>query len=106
MRWVYAGAVADVFQACRALRWWLVDARRRPRGASVFLHGESFGGGLAVPAAAKLDGPGPAGAGRPPRARAADDGRLALAPLSTRRCGGSGAEIRTLIERESRSSRS
>ena len=97
MRWSYAGGVADVFQSCRALRWWL--AEQGVETSSVFLHGESFGGGLAVPAAAKLDGRGH------DRVRV---GRLALAlptmgdwpwrhehPIR----GGSGAEIATLLER-------
>jgi cephalosporin-C deacetylase-like acetyl esterase len=41
--WSYAGAVADVFNACRALRQWL-DAHAR-ENAHLYLHGESFGGG-------------------------------------------------------------
>jgi len=101
MEWVYAQGVADVFQACRALRWWLVDrgVDRGSEGASIFLHGESFGGGLALPAAAKLVGRG---------AECAHIGRLVLGlptmgdwpwrlehPIS----GGSGAEIALLIER-------
>ncbi len=56
MHWVYPQAVADLFQACRALRRWLTG--RGAGGVPLFLHGESFGGGLAVPAAAKLEGRG------------------------------------------------
>lgn len=97
MRWSYAGAVADVFQACRALRWWLADCGVST--SEIFLHGESFGGGLALPAAAKLEGRGH---------EHVRVGRLALAlptmgdwpwrhghPIR----GGSGAEIARLIER-------
>lgn len=54
MGWVYTQAIADVFQACRALRYRLADSGDPP----LFLHGESFGGGLALPAAAKLEGRG------------------------------------------------
>lgn len=56
MRWVYPQAVADVFQGCRAFRRW--TAERAGRDVPLFLHGESFGGGLAVPAAARLEGRG------------------------------------------------
>lgn len=97
MRWVYAQAAADLFQACRALRSWMLE--RGGADPALFLHGESFGGGLAVIAAAKLEG---RGVGR------AHIRRLVLAlptmgdwpwreqhPLSA----GAGAEVRTLIER-------
>lgn len=49
--WALSLAVADVVNACRAMRGWM-----RARGVSprVFLHGESFGGGLAVLAASAL----------------------------------------------------
>ncbi len=101
MGWSYAQGVADVFQACRALRWWLADrgVGQGPMGASIFLHGESFGGGLAVPAAAKLEGRG---------VERAHIGRLVLAlptmgdwPWRHAHAvrAGSGAEIATLIER-------
>jgi len=56
MAWVYPQAVADVFQACRALRAWLAGHTGEEK--PLYLHGESFGGGLAVPAAAKLEGRG------------------------------------------------
>ncbi len=75
--WVVPHAVADVFQACRAVRNWLlgrrgdgVDAEPEPTDDPVvFLYGESLGGGLAVIAASQL-------AGRLPRAHFID--RLAL----------------------------
>jgi dienelactone hydrolase len=51
---VYPQAVGDVFNACRALRWWLNQTAGT--GAELYLHGESFGGGLAVAAAAKITG--------------------------------------------------
>ncbi len=56
MHWVYPQAVADLYQACRALRRWM--SARGAGDAPIFLHGESFGGGLAVPAAARLEGRG------------------------------------------------
>src|SRR5690606_12115974 len=67
----------DVFQACRAVRNWIlgrrgdgVDAEPEPTDHPlVFLYGESLGGGLAVIAASQL-------AGRLPRAHFID--RLAL----------------------------
>lgn len=46
--WSLSGAVADVVSACRALK----DHIHAP----IFLHGESFGGGLAVIAASQLTG--------------------------------------------------
>ena len=97
MRWSQAGGVADVFQACRALRAWLAAKGLKTR--EIFLHGESFGGGLALPAAAELDGRGHE------RVRV---GRLALAlptmgdwpwrhehPIAN----GSGAEVARLLEK-------
>lgn len=48
--WVLAGAVADVVNAVRAAR------ERYGPGVPVMLHGESFGGGLAVLAASQLAG--------------------------------------------------
>lgn len=97
MRWVYPQGVADVFQACRALRWWL--AGRGVSTPSIFLHGESFGGGLALPAASKLAGRG---------IERAHIGRLVLGlptmgdwpwRLAHPVRSGSGTEIATLIER-------
>lgn len=55
MRWSYAGGVGDVFQACRALRAWL---GARGVGTAEIFCTASFGGGLALPAAAKLEGRG------------------------------------------------
>ncbi|MEM7623340.1 MAG: acetylxylan esterase [Planctomycetota bacterium] len=54
LRWIYAQAIADVFNGCRALRWWLNG--HAGALAPLYLGGESFGGGLAVAAAAKLVG--------------------------------------------------
>jgi cephalosporin-C deacetylase-like acetyl esterase len=51
MGWSLPLAVADVACAGRALRDWLASHGRAD--APVFLHGESFGGGLAVMAAAR-----------------------------------------------------
>ena len=98
MRWSYAQGVADVFQACRAMRAWLGE---HANGAPLplDLHGESFGGGLAVPAAAKLEG------------RGAERARIARLVIALPTMGdwpwrhdhpiqdGSGAEIARLIER-------
>ncbi len=97
MRWVYPQAVADVFQGCRVFRRW--TAERAGRDVPLFLHGESFGGGLAVPAAAKLEGRG--------YERARVD-RLVLAlptmgdwpwRLAHPADAGAGGEIRRLLER-------
>ena len=52
--WVYVQAVGDVFNACRAMRWWL-NERAGPL-SKLHLHGESFGGGLAVAAGALITG--------------------------------------------------
>jgi cephalosporin-C deacetylase-like acetyl esterase len=49
--WSYTYAVADVVNACRALKAFI---RPRAPAAPIFLHGESFGGGLAITAAAQL----------------------------------------------------
>lgn len=46
--WIARGAVCDVIQAYRAMRWSFGEA------IPIVLHGESFGGGLAVIAAAQL----------------------------------------------------
>jgi len=68
--WILPHAVADVANACRALRNALLDRTEAPllgvklsatppAGSSrplLFLHGESFGGGLAIIAAAMLSG--------------------------------------------------
>lgn len=54
MRWVYPQAVADVCNGVRALRWHLeAITGTRPR---MLVHGESFGGGLAIAAIAILQG--------------------------------------------------
>ncbi len=50
--WVLPLAVADVVNACRALRRWM--ARRPGSPRTLMLHGESFGGGLAVLATSAL----------------------------------------------------
>lgn len=97
MEWLYAQGAADLFLACRALRAWMLT--RGVADPALFLHGESFGGGLAVIAAAKLEGRG---------VDRAHIRRLVLAlptmgdwpwrerhPLSA----GAGAEIRALLER-------
>lgn len=75
--WVLPHAVADVFNACRAMRNWMlgrygegIEAEPEPTDhPCVMLFGESLGGGIAVMAAAQL-------AGRLPRAHFID--RLAL----------------------------
>lgn len=97
MHWVYAQAVADVYQACRALRQWLLH--HGPGDVPMFLHGESFGGGLAVPAVAKLEG------------RGVDRARISRLVLALPTMGdwpwrhehpvkaGSGVEIQKLLER-------
>ena len=94
MGWSLPLAVADVACAGRALRDWL--ASRGRADAPVFLHGESFGGGLAVMAAART----PAGFVRFERLalglptfgdwswRLADPARMAL---------GSGAQMLSLL---------
>jgi cephalosporin-C deacetylase-like acetyl esterase len=51
--WVLSGAVADVVNACRAMHQWLGERGKDP---GLYLHGESFGGGLAVLASAQLAG--------------------------------------------------
>lgn len=61
LSWVWPQAVADVYNACRALRWHLEGmaaggAAWGGEAPGVYLHGESFGGGLAVAAAAMLTG--------------------------------------------------
>ncbi len=50
--WVLPRAVADVANACRALRSW--TERRTGERVPIALHGESFGAGLAVLAASAL----------------------------------------------------
>jgi len=78
--WILPHAVADVFNACRAMRNWMLGRRggddrpiesvAQPTGhPTVMLFGESLGGGIAVMAAAQL-------AGRLPRDHFID--RLAL----------------------------
>ncbi len=50
--WILATAVADVALACRALKHYLRTSKRAD--VPIALHGESFGGGLATLAAARL----------------------------------------------------
>jgi len=97
--WSYANAVADLFNACRAVRAWLNDAAGAH--APLFLHGESFGGGLAVAAAAMLDG-------RPDAITRIDRLVLGLPTMGDwpwrlsaqgRAGAGSGDEVRTLLDR-------
>jgi cephalosporin-C deacetylase-like acetyl esterase len=104
--WIVPHAVADVFQACRVLRNWIlgrrgegVDAEPEPTDHPlVFLFGESLGGGLAVMAAAQL-------AGRIPRAHFID--RLAIGlpslgdwPWRLRHpAGGTGADVEKVLTR-------
>ncbi len=101
--WTWPGAVADVFNACRALQWWLAEKLEIPEGerAPLYLHGESFGGGLAVAAAAMLPG-------RPGAKTSVDRLALALPTMGDwpwrlsepgRAGAGSGTEVATLIER-------
>jgi len=86
--WILRGAVADVVQAYRCVR-----ARFGP-AIPIFLHGESFGGGLAVMAAAQL-----AAMDNPPS-------RLVLALPSfgdwrwraDHYCNGSGGQVNRVIE--------
>lgn len=97
MHWVYPQAVADLFQACRAHRYWL--AGHGHEDPPLFLHGESFGGGLALPVVAKLEG------------RGVDRSRIDRLVLALPTMGdwswrhehpvkaGSGAEIQELIKR-------
>ncbi|MCC5787081.1 MAG: acetylxylan esterase [Phycisphaerales bacterium] len=47
MGWSYVGAVADLVNAMRVMRVWLDE---QGEGLPLYLHGESFGGGLAVTA--------------------------------------------------------
>lgn len=54
LAWVYPAAIADVFNACRALRARLNELAGA--GAGLYLSGESFGAGLALGAAAKIPG--------------------------------------------------
>ena len=103
--WVYPRAIADLYNACRALRWWLQE-RVAPEdtlvGARplVFMHGESFAGGLAVGAAAMLQG-------RPAERTALDRLVLALPTMgdwpwrlfTSGRTTGSGAEVLELLRR-------
>lgn len=56
MGWSLPLGVADVACAGRALRDWLASRGKADAPAPVFLHGESFGGGLAVMAAARTPG--------------------------------------------------
>ncbi len=62
MDWVLSGAVADVVNACRAMRNRLAgiddeqEARPLDDKLPMFLHGESLGGALATIAAAQLSG--------------------------------------------------
>lgn len=99
MHWVYTQAVADLFQGCRALRHWLAGHGHMEDGPPLYLHGESFGGGLAMPVVAKLEG------------RGVDRSRIDRLVLALPTMGdwpwrhehpvavGSGAEIQELIRR-------
>lgn len=102
--WVVPHAVADVFQACRVLRNWMlrrcgegVNAEPAPTDhPAVFLYGESLGGGLAVMAAAQL-------AGRLPRAHFIDRLALGLPSLGdwrwrlNHRGAGTGADVEKIL---------
>jgi len=86
--WIVRGAVVDLMQAYRCLR------RRVGPACPISLHGESFGGGLAVIAAAQL-----AAMGDPPA-------RLAIALPSfgdwrwrrERYCNGAGGQINAMLK--------
>ena len=106
MGWVYPQAIADIYNACRALRWWVEERVSAddavPDGCPrVFMHGESFAGGLAVGAAAMLHG---RQAGRTVLDRLV----LALPTMgdwpwrvfTSGRTTGSGAEVLELLNRE------
>mgnify|MGYP006274153649 CR=1 FL=1 len=97
LRWVYPQGVADVFNACRAMRRLLNE--QAGASAPLFLHGESFGGGLAVAAAAKL-------VGRPEAITTLD--RLVLGwpsmgdwpwRLEHASSGGMGGDVRAVLDR-------
>ncbi|MEM1183832.1 MAG: acetylxylan esterase [Planctomycetota bacterium] len=97
--WAYAGAIADLFNACRAMRVWLNE--HASERAPLCLHGESFGGGLAVAAAALLPG-------RPGAVTTVDRLVLGLPTMGDwiwrlgepgQSGAGAGDEVRTLIER-------
>lgn len=102
--WIVPHAVADVFQACRVLRNWIIgrrgdgiDAEPEPTDHPlVALYGESLGGGLAVMAAAQL-------AGRLPRAHFIDRIALGLPSLGDwgwrfrHRACGAGMDIEKIL---------
>lgn len=94
--WVYPQAIADLVNGVRALRWHLQDASGQQ--PPLLVHGESFGGGLAVGAASRLVGRGP-GLTRVARLILAlptmGDWRWRHAHAG--RVGGSGGEIERLI---------
>ncbi|MFT5423675.1 MAG: cephalosporin-C deacetylase-like acetyl esterase [Phycisphaerales bacterium] len=112
--WVVPQAVADVANACRALRNALLDRTENdlhgitlgataPKGAphpQLYLHGESLGGGLAILAAAML-------AGKVPNAALIDRLVLGLPTFGdwpwrlkhASQIGGTGREVADLINR-------
>lgn len=102
--WVLPHAVADVFQACRVLRNWIIGLRGDGVDATpesterplVFLYGESLGGGIAAIAASQL-------AGRLPRAHFIDRIALGLPSLGDwtwrlrHPASGTGADIKKIL---------
>lgn len=97
LNWVLPHGVADVVNACRALSAWLRE--RADRRLRIYLHGESFGAGLAAIAAAQLAQHAGEEGGAP--------ARLVLGVPTfgdwpwrlTQRYGGSGGEVAELIRR-------